>query len=66
MHHTTSKYEIVKFICEKAQEGDPSDDKFAIPFNSDLDGNSPLHLSIPRDEEEEDKNNGESAGNAEE
>ena len=40
MHLITRSYEFVKNICDESPE------EFAIPFLSDINGKTPLHLSL--------------------
>ena len=47
MHKASGNYDFAKFITEKAMEKQPGDEgKFVIPFIPNIDGETPLHLSI--------------------
>ena len=73
LHLTTGSRAIVEFICNKTQEGlkdenedqkkqggEEQDEKYAfpIPFNSDINGKSPLHMSLFNDGNDEDDSSG--------
>ena len=73
LHLTTGSRNIVEFICNKTQEGlkDENEDQkkqdgeeedeeyaFPIPFNSDINGKSPLHMSLFNDGNDEDDSSG--------
>ena len=53
IHKAASNFEFSKFIKEKAMgpnlPGDLSEPEFIIPFISNIDGDTPLHLSIEGD-----------------